>query len=227
MLNKKYFSYIISILIVLITISGYFIYDLKNKNNNLKIKIDTLEKEVKSTKDSLNISETDNNNLTEALDTEQRRNENFEKQIEDLADTVGILDKLRKIDPELLQKYSKVYFLNEHYTPEKLSNIDNEWIAEGKSNLQIEYRVNKHLEDLLEDAKDDDINLRIISAYRGFFEQQALKSAYTVNYGSGANAFSADQGYSEHQLGTAVDFSTEELGLNYTSIENTEADEWL
>lgn len=69
------------------------------------------------------------------------------------------------------------------------------------------------MEDLLEDAKDDDAELYVKSAYRSFEEQSALKSAYSVTYGAGmANQFSADQGYSEHQLGTTVDFITKGLG---------------
>jgi D-alanyl-D-alanine carboxypeptidase len=49
-----------------------------------------------------------------------------------------------------------------------------------------------------------------------------------VTYGSGANAFSADQGYSEHQLGTTFDFTTEGIGGGLvTSFENTPAFAWL
>ena len=46
-------------------------------------------------------------------------------------------------------------------------------------------------------------------------------------YGSGANSFSADQGYSEHQLGTTVDFSTSSLGGSLNGFDQTEAYEWL
>jgi D-alanyl-D-alanine carboxypeptidase len=83
-----------------------------------------------------------------------------------------------------------------------------------------------HLEDLLEDAADDDIELFATSGYRSFEEQIKIKSAYATTYGTGANAFSADQGYSEHQLGTAVDFLTSYTGLT-TAFENTQAFEWL
>jgi D-alanyl-D-alanine carboxypeptidase len=46
-------------------------------------------------------------------------------------------------------------------------------------------------------------------------------------YGSGANTFSADQGYSEHQLGTTVDITDETVGGTYASFAQTEAYEWL
>src|SRR5690606_18737682 len=46
-------------------------------------------------------------------------------------------------------------------------------------------------------------------------------------YGSGANAFSADQGFSEHQLGTTVDFTTTGLGGGLQGFGNTPAYQWL
>jgi D-alanyl-D-alanine carboxypeptidase len=61
------------------------------------------------------------------------------------------------------------------------------------------------------------VQLKIISAYRSFGEQATLKAEYKVTYGSGANAFSADQGYSEHQLGTAIDLTTDKDGNAFSN----------
>jgi D-alanyl-D-alanine carboxypeptidase len=76
-------------------------------------------------------------------------------------------------------------------------------------------------------AENDGINLRIISAYRSFGSQSELKSSYLMTFGSGANKFSADQGYSEHQLGTALDFTTAELEANFINFDKTTAYQWL
>src|SRR5262249_35620771 len=85
-----------------------------------------------------------------------------------------------------------------------------------------------HLEDLFEAAEDDGVNLRAASSYRSFDTQAILKGSYTVHYGTGANAFSADQGYSEHQLGTTLDFTTKEIGANWSSaFEGSDGYEWL
>ena len=67
------------------------------------------------------------------------------------------------------------------------------------------------------------------SAYRSFAEQRALKGDYTVTYGAGtANSFSADQGYSEHQLGTAVDFTNIKTGSSLTiKFGTTDSYQWL
>lgn len=159
---------------------------------------------------------------------ERNRNEEFEDQIRGLAGTLGDLEKLESIDEELLAKYSKVYFLNENYIPERLKQIDDEYVLDGKGDQYFHSRAYDHLEDLMKAAERADVDLKIVSAYRSFDEQSAIKGQYTQVYGSGANAFSADQGYSEHQLGTTVDFSTTAMagGLNQ-SFENTEAFAWL
>lgn len=165
--------------------------------------------------------------LAEELQKEQAKNGAFETQIGEISGTVGKLDKLSKTDKELLQKYSKVYFLNEHYIPEELSLIPTEFIYESKKEIKIHTKVLPNLVNLLNAAKNSDIDLEIISGFRSFGEQSALKGAYTVNYGSGANTFSADQGYSEHQLGTTIDFTTASVGATFSGFSKTKEYEWL
>ena len=65
------------------------------------------------------------------------------------------------------------------------------------------------------------------SAFRSFDTQASLKSGYKITYGSGANKFSADQGYSEHQLGTSVDFTTPDVGGNFSKFQTDPAYQWL
>lgn len=154
--------------------------------------------------------------LTEALDTEQRRNDSFQERIEEISGTVGKLDKLSQLDPELLQKYSKVYFLNDNYVPSSLTKIPTEWTLAAQEEY-FHKEVWPFLSDLLHEAEDDGIELLIVSGYRSFGTQAILKSGYSVQYGSGANTFSADQGYSEHQLATALDLTTKEIGSGWSS----------
>ncbi|OHA92157.1 MAG: hypothetical protein A3J09_01545 [Candidatus Zambryskibacteria bacterium RIFCSPLOWO2_02_FULL_51_21] len=153
--------------------------------------------------------------------------DSFSSQLEELGVTVGVLDKLAHTDEELLKKYSKVYFLNENYIPATLFDIDEKYLLPGSKNFMIYGKVWPHLRDLLEAAHSAGQNLLIASAYRSFGTQSALKSAYTVSYGSGANRFSADQGYSEHQLGTAVDFTTNKLGTGFSAFASEPAYKWL
>lgn len=167
-----------------------------------------------------------NADLEETLRTEQKKNDSFEKQISKIAGTVGTLEKLSRTDKQLLEKYSKVYFLNEHYAPPSLGDIPTEYSYGGKA-LSFHGQALPYLESMLEAAAEDGIDLRVISAYRSFGTQAVLKSSYRVTYGSGANAFSADQGYSEHQLGTTVDLTTPEVGATFANFEKTEAYDWL
>lgn len=182
--------------------------------------INELEEQLSELHDDLD-------DLADDYRDEKNRNEDFEDQIRALSGTLGDLDKLNKIDKELLQKYSKVYFLNENYIPERVSKINGKYIQDGKSDLYFHARAIDHLEDMLKAAQRDDIDLKVVSAYRSFDEQTDLKGQYTQVYGTGANAFSADQGYSEHQLGTTVDLTVDSVNGTYNSFADTEAYEWL
>lgn len=172
--------------------------------------------------------EAENRALSEALYSEQQKNEELEDDLDDVEDDLDDLEKLRRIDPELLQKYSKVYFLNEHYTPSGITEIDEEFRYPEDKELTIHKRVAPFLENLLREAEEDNIDLRVASAYRSFGEQSSLKAGYSVSYGAGsANRFSADQGYSEHQLGTTVDFTTAATKGALDGFNATPAYTWL
>lgn len=165
--------------------------------------------------------------LTTDYSSELGRNEDFEKQIRKITKTVGVLDKLSKTDEELLQKYSKVYFLNEHYVPEKISTIEKTYMYDESRDHKLHSSVIPYFNKMVDAAKADGVDLWVISAYRSFQTQAQLKGAYTVTYGSGANAFSADQGFSEHQLGTTIDFTTKGLGGGLDGFAGTPAFAWL
>ncbi|MEK7148189.1 MAG: M15 family metallopeptidase [Patescibacteria group bacterium] len=152
---------------------------------------------------------------------------NFQGQIGQISSTVGTLEKLSQTDKELLKKYSKIYFLNENYIPATLTDIDEKYLLENSKNFMMHAKAWPYLRSLLEAAHREGINLLVASAYRSFGTQTVLKSGYNVTFGSGANAFSADQGYSEHQLGTALDFTTKKLGPAFSTFASEPAYKWL
>jgi LAS superfamily LD-carboxypeptidase LdcB len=82
---------------------------------------------------------------------------------------------------------------------------------------------------MIDVASSSGVQIYVFSAYRSFAEQKALKGIYTMEYGAGtANSFSADQGYSEHQLGTAVDLITPGQGGQLEdTFDQTKAYQWL
>lgn len=179
--------------------------------------------------------------LQENLDTTIQERDGFEKkyiseknridalnlQVSSMQKMVLSFEKLSKTDPELLKKYSKIYFLNENYIPRAFVKIDPKYVYNPQKDHLFYYDVWPFLQNLLIAAESDGVDLKILSAYRSFGTQADLKAKYRLTYGSGANAFSADQGYSEHQLGTAVDFTNAKIGSNYFGFEKTEAYQWL
>jgi LAS superfamily LD-carboxypeptidase LdcB len=176
----------------------------------------------------LSLKEEEARALSEALYSEQQKNAELEDELDDIEDELDDLEKLNRIDSELLQKYSKVYFLNEHYTPAAVKEIDPKYVYPEDKDLAIHSRVEPFLDNLLEAAQRAKVDLQVASAYRSFGEQSSLKSGYSVTYGAGgANAFSADQGYSEHQLGTTVDFTTVATKGALDGFENTPTYTWL
>jgi LAS superfamily LD-carboxypeptidase LdcB len=152
----------------------------------------------------------------------------YKEQVGDITGTVSTLQKLSKTDPQLLEKYSKVFFLNENYAPAALTELPADYRYGDLKHPLISTPVWAYLKKMLDAAASSGIKIDVQSGYRSFTEQISLKGGYKVVYGAGtANSFSADQGYSEHQLGTAVDFTTPTLAGGLTGFENSTAYDWL
>lgn len=144
-----------------------------------------------------------------------------------MSGTLGLYQKLVNTDKELLEKYSKVFFLSENYIPKSLIKLPVSYTEQPENDKYISTQVWPFLQRMLDDAQATSTDLKIISAYRSFDTQTTLKSAYKVTFGTGSNKFSADQGYSEHQLGTTIDFTTIKLGLDNTLFAKTAGYTWL
>jgi len=235
---------LVTALLILLSLTGYFVYKTTNLNKTVA-SISGEKEEVIAEKNSTNqalleateniskleeeltLLEEDFEELEDDYRDEKNKNDEFQDQIDAITGTVGNLDKLSKTDKELLQKYSKVYFLNENYIPSKVREIDEEYILPGRQPQYFHGDALSFLTKMLDRAERSDVDLKIVSAYRSFDSQTELKSGYTQTYGSGANTFSADQGYSEHQLGTTLDLSTAEINGPYLAFQDTEAYEWM
>jgi LAS superfamily LD-carboxypeptidase LdcB len=194
--------------------------DFASTKKELETVIDSLEQELAKTK-------AERDDFEQKYKAEKERMDFFASQIEGIQGTAKTLEKLSQTDPELLKKYSKVYFLNENYVPESFIKIPAKYTFEPQKDYLVYLKIWPFLSEMLVAAENDGINLRIISAYRSFGTQSELKSSYLMTFGTGANKFSADQGYSEHQLGTTLDFTTAEIEANFTIFDKTTAYQWL
>ena len=210
---------------------GYRHYSLVQEFTQAKVDFATttaaFEAQIVQLTEELGLSRKQNFSLNQSLAQEQDRNDNIARQVNQINQTISVLEKLSKTDEELLQKYSKVYFLYEHYIPDSTIKIDETYLYSTAQNDEIHTKVLPFLGNMLKAASSTGIKIQVISGYRSFGTQAKLKSAYTVVYGSGANQFSADQGYSEHQLGTTVDLTNPTVGDTFLNFEKTEGYKWL
>lgn len=190
-------------------------------NKDISTSLTDVQKELNDAKHT-------NAELSDALTNSQTELESFRAKVNDLTSTVGTLVKLKDTDPELLQKYSKVYFLSDNYVPKGLVPIETKYTLDKSRVLQFLSQAEPKLYSLLDAARSAGLDLYVDSAYRSFATQSGLKSSYMVTYGAGtANSFSADQGYSEHQLGTTVDFTTAKIGGALAGFDKTPEYAWL
>lgn len=240
---KKYFRiiWIIFFAFVCLVGIGYLFLYFYQKNSLLTEEKWKLEQEVRITYVNLKRIQMEKENLSAELEkergitsdlsttlqAEQEKNTYFESQIQGISGMVGTLQKLSQTDRELLKKYSKVYFLSENYIPSKLSKIDTKYLFDTGELQQFHTDALPFLTTMLSEASSSVGALEIVSAYRSFYDQLFLKTEYRALYGSGANQFSADQGYSEHQLGTTVDLTVPKLKGLSLQFKNQAAYTWL
>jgi len=131
---------------------------------------------------------------------------------------------------DLLVHVNKEYKLPSTYAPSDLVKASNSGIRNGDSFYLRNILIND-LRDLVNAAKTDSIDLSIVSGYRSYATQVSTYN-YWVQYNGGnvdaADRISARAGHSQHQLGTAVDFSSKEVSDNIgTRFSTTKASAWL
>ncbi len=133
---------------------------------------------------------------------------------------------------DLLVLVNKKYYLVSSYAPSDLVNVTTSGIrVKSGGSYYVRNILINDLKALNDQAKSQGVDLSVISAYRSY-SQQVSTYNYWVSY-NGGNTNAADQvsaraGHSQHQLGTAVDFSTKDIGDAIgDSFTNTKAEKWL
>ncbi len=227
---KQGSGWILALGCVALAAAGWLLYTgtQREEAEALQTELASANKSVSELQEKLASVEGERDRLEDLLNQASEENATFGRRVEELAASVNLLDKLSKTDRELLQKYSSVYFLSENFIPKPLVPLNDEMLARSGTNAMIHGNVFPFLEEMMQAAESDGAPLRILSAYRSFGEQIAVKSGYKVSYGAGANKFSADQGYSEHQLGSTIDFVTPENPTSLTTrFSTTPQYRWL
>lgn len=115
-----------------------------------------------------------------------------------------------------------------NYHPDDLVELPKHVLARPQWSYFLRQEAAEQLEKMWTDAKAQNITLYVASAFRSYETQQQVFGENVVKYGEKiANQRSARPGESEHQLGTAVDFSEDSEGRLVQSFEDTPAGKWL
>lgn len=113
------------------------------------------------------------------------------------------------------------------YEPQDLQKIPRDYYYHREYAYYLREEALSHLVELIGAARADGFTLLITSAYRSYDTQVTLFNNYASRHGEEeANKFSARAGYSEHQLGTTVDFCSPTTYSN-SSFHGTPEANWL
>lgn len=163
------------------------------KIDNLKRYLDYDITEVKSIYDISNIKKDFNYE-----DVVTYVNANLDKEYYS-SDNLISNEDASKIDV-LVNKYHK---LDENYEPSDLTIIDSKY-ASGTQKLRKEAKIK--FEEMASDMAKENLKIYAGSTYRSYTYQKGLYDRYVKKDGfAAAETYSARSGYSEHQLGLAVD----------------------
>lgn len=129
---------------------------------------------------------------------------------------------------DLLALVDHDHGLPPHYEPEDLVPLSAHGIPVLNGEQFLRREAADRLAELLADAAAAGEELVVASGYRSFGEQQRTHDRWTALYGEGAGGMSAVPGHSEHQLGTAVDFTNAAAGYElWWPFGDTTASAWL
>ena len=145
-------------------------------------------------------------------------------------DYPSVIKAVTRKGDDLLVLVNKEYTLSEDYVPSDLVSASLSGLRLGEGFMLRNVLIND-LKNMVNDAKNDGIDLSIVSGYRSYATQIDTYNYWVrVNGGSSsaADKISARAGHSQHQLGTAIDFSTSEINDGLSGqFTYTKASAWL
>lgn len=130
---------------------------------------------------------------------------------------------------DLLVLVDKSDALPASYVPPDLVSLHDYGIPVTNYTIRGRHSMIDELQKLIADSTSAGFDLVVASAYRSYATQKSIYSTYVQDYGEQeANTFSAKPGESQHQLGTAIDFTTPEMGYGLSqTFASSEAGKWL
>lgn len=207
---KKIFIFTLFIFIIIFLLTIIFIDKKENKNIYQDI---PFYKEVNLDR---YIKYKENNPNLKTIDIVTRVNLNLDKK-----DYTNVVESEHLNSTNIL--INKHIYLREDYIPDNLVKINPKYTVSTK---YLVNEANNSLEKMIEDINKDNLNIRIISAYRSYSYQKDLYDNYVSKDGIKlADTYSARPGYSEHQTGLVIDIDS--IKTSYEQFEFTNEFKWM
>lgn len=126
--------------------------------------------------------------------------------------------------PDLLRRADKQRPLGDKYVPADLVSLDGKGLSVSRKGHSVRKAAYEALVAMSAAAKKDGVTLLVSSSYRSYDYQKQVfaRNAREDGGEAAAERVSARPGYSQHQLGTAIDFGTID-----DSFVDTKAGRWL
>lgn len=118
---------------------------------------------------------------------------------------------LHELPPDLMQLIDKDHAVSSSYVPDNLIALDqySNFLTLNKANMRINWHIAPDLLAMITAAQRENIVLPISSAYRSYDYQTLLFQRSVDRDGlETAQKYVARAGYSQHHLGTTLDFGT-------------------
>lgn len=137
-----------------------------------------------------------------------------------------IVSLVNKYKDGITKLVNKENALNSDYEPNDLVKVN---VESTKDNIYMSEIAAENLENMFKAAKEDGINLYIVSGYRSSSYQNNLYYRSLKRRGREyTEKYVAKASQSEHQTGLAADISSESIGYKLISaFEHTEEGRWL
>ncbi|MGL5151034.1 MAG: M15 family metallopeptidase [Clostridium sp.] len=134
-------------------------------------------------------------------------------------DIIPIIDNNKDDTLKLVNKNNN---LSSNFVPKQIVKPK---VRVTSGSITISNEIDKPLSDMFNQAENDGIKLYLLSGYRSYSTQ---KSIYSSKPSWKRGLYSAKEGESEHQLGLAVDITSQEVNLKLlVNFENTKSGKWL
>lgn len=144
----------------------------------------------------------------------QKKNPNLKKEdiilrVELQVDQDNYEDPVEIEDPDSLLAYvNRHRYINKNYEPEDLVDMEDKYSNNYFGVNRLRKEAYEHFKEMVDDANNQGIEFVAETTYRSFDDQETIYSNYAYEHTrEETSKYAARAGYSEHELGTAIDLS--------------------